>query len=188
MPSLGGCTWGPSGVPRKGHRRHSHSHQGASVSGCLGHGIHTNLPSLPPIHSQVDRLVALARMRQSGAFLSTSEGLILQLVGDAAHPQFKEVMPSRPPPPPLHLTKVLSLGSGNTSRHQQAAASRGRQVLGGEAAGHCHHHKSMKGAGRWTTRTTESDEMGEAIQRVRAQRREFVLEGLGGILEQVTLE
>ncbi|KAF6077829.1 isochorismatase domain containing 2 [Phyllostomus discolor] len=42
--------------------------------------------------SQVDRLVALARMRQSGAFLSTSEGLILQLVGDAAHPQFKEVL------------------------------------------------------------------------------------------------
>uniref|UniRef100_A0A673UU55 Isochorismatase domain containing 2 n=1 Tax=Suricata suricatta TaxID=37032 RepID=A0A673UU55_SURSU len=41
--------------------------------------------------SQVDRLVALARMRQSGAFLSTSEGLILQLVGDAAHPRFKEV-------------------------------------------------------------------------------------------------
>uniref|UniRef100_G1RHU9 Isochorismatase domain containing 2 n=1 Tax=Nomascus leucogenys TaxID=61853 RepID=G1RHU9_NOMLE len=57
--------------------------------------------------SQVDRLVALARMRQSGAFLSTSEGLILQLVGDAAHPQFKEVMPAWPPPPPLHLTKVL---------------------------------------------------------------------------------
>ncbi|XP_029780622.1 isochorismatase domain-containing protein 2 isoform X2 [Suricata suricatta] len=41
--------------------------------------------------SQVDRLVALARMRQSGAFLSTSEGLILQLVGDAAHPRFKEI-------------------------------------------------------------------------------------------------
>ncbi|XP_035580982.1 isochorismatase domain-containing protein 2 isoform X2 [Zalophus californianus] len=43
------------------------------------------------LFSQVDRLVALARMRQSGAFLSTSEGLILQLVGDAAHPQFKEI-------------------------------------------------------------------------------------------------
>ncbi|KAL2762741.1 isochorismatase domain-containing protein 2 isoform 3, partial [Daubentonia madagascariensis] len=42
--------------------------------------------------NQVDRLVALARMRQSGAFLSTSEGLILQLVGDAAHPQFKEII------------------------------------------------------------------------------------------------
>ncbi|CAH7406106.1 isochorismatase domain-containing protein 2A [Phodopus roborovskii] len=41
--------------------------------------------------SQVDRLVALARMRQSGAFLSTSEALILQLVRDAAHPQFKEI-------------------------------------------------------------------------------------------------
>ncbi|XP_006901887.1 PREDICTED: isochorismatase domain-containing protein 2, mitochondrial [Elephantulus edwardii] len=41
--------------------------------------------------SQVDRLVALSRMRQSGAFLSTSEGLILQLVGDAAHPHFKEI-------------------------------------------------------------------------------------------------
>lgn len=41
--------------------------------------------------SQVDRLVAMARMRQSGAFLSTSEALILQLVRDAAHPQFKEV-------------------------------------------------------------------------------------------------
>ncbi|XP_010615205.1 isochorismatase domain-containing protein 2 isoform X1 [Fukomys damarensis] len=41
--------------------------------------------------SQVDRLVALARMRQSGAFLSTSEGLILQLVGDASHPRFKEI-------------------------------------------------------------------------------------------------
>lgn len=40
----------------------------------------------------MDRLVALSRMRQSGAFLSTSEGLILQLVGDAAHPQFKEVL------------------------------------------------------------------------------------------------
>ncbi|XP_036894024.1 isochorismatase domain-containing protein 2 [Sturnira hondurensis] len=41
--------------------------------------------------SQVDRLVALARMRQSGAFLSTSEGLIMQLMGDAVHPQFKEI-------------------------------------------------------------------------------------------------
>lgn len=41
--------------------------------------------------SQIDRLVALGRMRQSGAFLSTSESLILQLVRDAAHPQFKEI-------------------------------------------------------------------------------------------------
>ncbi|XP_016009721.1 isochorismatase domain-containing protein 2 isoform X2 [Rousettus aegyptiacus] len=42
--------------------------------------------------SQVERLVALARMRQSGAFLSTSEGLIIQLLGDASHPQFKKIL------------------------------------------------------------------------------------------------
>lgn len=47
--------------------------------------------------SQVERLVALARMRQSGAFLSTSEGLIIQLLGDASHPQFKKVTGPRPP-------------------------------------------------------------------------------------------
>uniref|UniRef100_A0A4X2K331 Isochorismatase domain containing 2 n=1 Tax=Vombatus ursinus TaxID=29139 RepID=A0A4X2K331_VOMUR len=41
--------------------------------------------------SQVDRLLALSRMRQSGAFLTTSECLILQLVRDSAHPRFKEV-------------------------------------------------------------------------------------------------
>nr|XP_056719736.1 isochorismatase domain-containing protein 2 [Euleptes europaea] len=41
--------------------------------------------------SQVDRIVALSRLRQSGAFLTTSEGLILQLVGDAAHPRFREI-------------------------------------------------------------------------------------------------
>ncbi|CAH7406314.1 Isoc2b [Phodopus roborovskii] len=41
--------------------------------------------------SQTNRLVALDRMRQSGVFLSTSEVLILQLLKDAAHPQFKEV-------------------------------------------------------------------------------------------------
>ena len=47
----------------------------------------------------MNRLVALARMQQSGVFLSTSEVLILQLVKDAAHPQFKEV---RPPLSPRH--------------------------------------------------------------------------------------
>ncbi|XP_054849415.1 isochorismatase domain-containing protein 2 [Eublepharis macularius] len=41
--------------------------------------------------SQVDRIVALSRLRQSGAFLTTSEGLILQLVRDAAHPNFREI-------------------------------------------------------------------------------------------------
>uniref|UniRef100_A0A8B9PZN0 Isochorismatase domain containing 2 n=1 Tax=Apteryx owenii TaxID=8824 RepID=A0A8B9PZN0_APTOW len=41
--------------------------------------------------SQVDRLVALGRLRQSGAFLTTSESLILQLLRDAAHPRFRQV-------------------------------------------------------------------------------------------------
>ncbi|XP_063798747.1 isochorismatase domain-containing protein 2 isoform X3 [Pseudophryne corroboree] len=39
----------------------------------------------------VDRLVALSRMKQSGAFLTTSEGVILQLLQDSTHPKFKEV-------------------------------------------------------------------------------------------------
>ncbi|KAM9113340.1 isochorismatase domain-containing protein 2 isoform 3-T4 [Pangshura tecta] len=41
--------------------------------------------------SQVDRLAALSRLRQSGAFITTSEGLILQLVRDAAHPCFRQI-------------------------------------------------------------------------------------------------
>ncbi|XP_067878135.1 isochorismatase domain-containing protein 2 isoform X1 [Heterodontus francisci] len=41
--------------------------------------------------SQVDRLIALSRMKQSGAFLTTSEGTLLQLVQDAKHPKFREV-------------------------------------------------------------------------------------------------
>ncbi|XP_006026829.2 isochorismatase domain-containing protein 2 isoform X1 [Alligator sinensis] len=41
--------------------------------------------------SQLDRLVAFTRLRQSGAFLTTSEGLVLQLVQDAAHPHFRQI-------------------------------------------------------------------------------------------------
>ncbi|XP_037744579.2 isochorismatase domain-containing protein 2 isoform X1 [Chelonia mydas] len=41
--------------------------------------------------SQVDRLAALSRLRQSGAFITTSEGLILQLVRDAADPRFRQI-------------------------------------------------------------------------------------------------
>nr|XP_033817694.1 isochorismatase domain-containing protein 2 [Geotrypetes seraphini] len=41
--------------------------------------------------SQVDRFLAFARLKQSGAFLTTSEGAILQLAKDAAHPRFKEL-------------------------------------------------------------------------------------------------
>lgn len=49
--------------------------------------------------SQTDRLFALSRLKQSGAYLTTTEGVILQLVQDARHPSFKEVwtpLPWRP--------------------------------------------------------------------------------------------
>ncbi|XP_028835011.1 isochorismatase domain-containing protein 2 isoform X2 [Denticeps clupeoides] len=41
--------------------------------------------------SQTDRLFALSRLKQSGAFLTTTEGIMLQLVQDAKHPNFKEI-------------------------------------------------------------------------------------------------
>lgn len=44
------------------------------------------------LHSQTDRLFALSRLKQSGAFLTTTEGVMLQLVQDAKHPNFKEVL------------------------------------------------------------------------------------------------
>ncbi|XP_029929346.1 isochorismatase domain-containing protein 2 [Myripristis murdjan] len=41
--------------------------------------------------SQTDRLFALSRLKQSGAFLTTTEAVLLQLVQDAKHPNFKEI-------------------------------------------------------------------------------------------------
>lgn len=43
-------------------------------------------------HSQTDRLFALSRLKQSGAYLTTTEAVLLQLVQDAKHPNFKEVL------------------------------------------------------------------------------------------------
>ncbi|XP_072045175.1 isochorismatase domain-containing protein 2-like [Amphiura filiformis] len=40
--------------------------------------------------SMVDRMYAFERMRQSGAFITTSEAMMLQLLKDAKHPKFKE--------------------------------------------------------------------------------------------------
>ncbi|XP_072703894.1 isochorismatase domain-containing protein 2 isoform X1 [Ciconia boyciana] len=50
--------------------------------------------------SQVDRLVALGRLQQSGAFLTTSESLLLLLLRDAAHPCFRQVLPLIKEPAP----------------------------------------------------------------------------------------
>lgn len=40
--------------------------------------------------TMVDRMFAFDRMKASGAWLTTSESVILGLVGDSAHPKFKE--------------------------------------------------------------------------------------------------
>lgn len=39
----------------------------------------------------LDRTVALSRLQSLGAFLTSTESLMLGLLGDAAHPKFKEV-------------------------------------------------------------------------------------------------
>ena len=41
--------------------------------------------------SQTDRHLALRRMEQIGAFVNTTESVVLSLVGDAKHPKFKEI-------------------------------------------------------------------------------------------------
>ena len=41
--------------------------------------------------TETDRKMALERMRSMGAFVTTTEAVILAMVGDAAHPQFKAV-------------------------------------------------------------------------------------------------
>ncbi|XP_005109628.1 isochorismatase domain-containing protein 1 [Aplysia californica] len=41
--------------------------------------------------AQTDRLFALERFRHMGATVTTSEAILLQLVGDKDHPKFKEV-------------------------------------------------------------------------------------------------
>ena len=53
--------------------------------------------------TQTDRILALDRMRQIGAFINTTESIILSWVGDAKHPRFKEVQ---------KLIKEINLDTG----------------------------------------------------------------------------
>ena len=41
--------------------------------------------------TQADRMFAFDRMRQSGAFITTHEAVLFELMQDATHPKFKEV-------------------------------------------------------------------------------------------------
>lgn len=43
--------------------------------------------------TQVDRMFAIERMRSAGVFISTSESVIFELLGDSKHPKFKQVQP-----------------------------------------------------------------------------------------------
>ncbi|KAL5469419.1 hypothetical protein EMCRGX_G030672 [Ephydatia muelleri] len=58
--------------------------------------------------SQVDRMFALERMRQAGAFISTSESILFELLHDSKHPKFKEVQAiiKNPAPDSGLLTKL----------------------------------------------------------------------------------
>ena len=73
--AIGGTRWRPEGW-------------GTPTLGGGGGGL---MPC--PLPSQVDRMVALSRLRQSGAFLTTSESLVLQLLRDSSHPRFRQVRP-----------------------------------------------------------------------------------------------
>ncbi len=58
----------------------------------LERGIDVHLPvDCISSRSMVDRVFALKRLRQSGAFLTTSECIILGLAADAAHPNFRQL-------------------------------------------------------------------------------------------------
>ncbi len=58
----------------------------------LERGVDVHIPvDCVSSRSMVDRLFALRRLRQSGAFLTTSECVILGLAADSAHPKFKEL-------------------------------------------------------------------------------------------------
>lgn len=51
----------------------------------------TIISKLKLIRSMVDRMYSFERMKAAGAWLTTSESVILGLVGSSSHPKFKEV-------------------------------------------------------------------------------------------------
>jgi len=61
--------------------------------------------------SLTDRKFALDRLRDIGAFLTTSEGIILSFAPDAAHPNFKQIQK-------LVIQKAQDTGLLNLGRHE----------------------------------------------------------------------
>ncbi|KAH9383648.1 isochorismatase domain-containing protein 2-like [Haemaphysalis longicornis] len=55
-----------------------------------GFNVHVAVDACSSV-SMVDRFFAFERARRGGAYLTTSESIILSLVGGSAHPKFKEV-------------------------------------------------------------------------------------------------
>merc|ERR1712226_357526 len=73
---------------------------GIETQACIQHttldllerGIEVHIPvDCVSSRSPTDRKFALERLRQVGAFLTTSEAVILGLAPDAAHPKFKQL-------------------------------------------------------------------------------------------------
>jgi len=63
--------------------------------------------------TMVDRMYSFQRMKAMGAWLTTSESIILGLVGDASHPKFKEVQRLiRDPAPDSGLLSMMPQISG----------------------------------------------------------------------------
>lgn len=52
---------------------------------------HNTLSSPFPIYTHLPTHLTPQRMRQSGVFITTSESLLFELLGDSKHPKFKEV-------------------------------------------------------------------------------------------------
>ena len=58
----------------------------------LARGFHVHvIADAVSSRTEDDRKMALERMRSMGAHINTTESVILAMVGDAAHPQFKAV-------------------------------------------------------------------------------------------------
>ncbi len=58
----------------------------------MGYDVHLALDGISSQRAH-DRDAAIRRMEQSGAFLSTSEGILFELLNDSEHPKFKDLQP-----------------------------------------------------------------------------------------------